>query len=251
MKHCAFALPLVFAAAVSAQTPAGEVILPGDARVDGSIIRAATNAWRMTGVTPGGQRSDGGIWKDDITIVEERGRSIIRRNQLDVGPEGATTIITDVDRKTLTPIRSEVTTAGGAHRVWTFEADHVHASTTAAPKDGQTAQTKESDIAIKQPVFDFVGGMYGLLVTGFPLQKGFTAKFPVFDPRNGVAWASYTVIGRERVPAGKGRTVEAWTVEVQDPVRIDRMIFSLVKEPPYIIRLQDVGEGKVWTFDMM
>ena len=238
---CAVAL---FIAATAFGQP--ETILPGDARVDGSFIRAATNAWRMTGVTPGGRKTDGGIWKDSIEIVEREGKAIIRRTQLDSGPDGTTTFITETDRKTLAPIRAEVTTATGMHRVWTFEADHVHSVTTAPDKT-----TRETDIAIKQPVFDFVGGMFGLLVAGFPLQKDFTAKFPVFDPRNGVSWATYTVIDRETVPAGKGKKIEAWTVEVQDPVRLDRMIFSLVKEPPYIIRLQEVGEGKFWTFDMM
>ena len=157
-KSLALAISLLIAATACAQ----ETILPGDARVDGSIIRAVTNAWKMTGTSPGGQRTDGGVWSDD-----------------------------------------------------------------------------------------FVGGMFGLLVAGFPLQRDFTAKFPVFDPRNGVAWATYTVIDRERVRAGKGRTVEAWTVEVQDPVRVARMIFSLTKEPPYIIRLQEAGEGKWWVFDMI
>ena len=231
---------------------AQETILPGDARVDGSIIRPVTNAWKMTATSPGGHHTDGGVWSDKIEIVEKDGRAIIRRTQLDRGPEGTTTFVTETDRIRLTPIRSEVTTATGIRRVWTFEADHVHSVITAPPdKEGAAPRTKETDIAIKQPVFDFVGGMFGLLVTGFPLQKDFTAKFPVFDPRNGVSWATYTVIDRERVPAGKGRTAEAWTVEVQDPVRVARMIFSLTKEPPYIIRLQEVGEGKFWTFDML
>ncbi|HLJ74235.1 MAG TPA: hypothetical protein VKU62_06600, partial [Thermoanaerobaculia bacterium] len=98
---------------------------------------------------------------------------------------------------------------------------------------------------------DFNGGLFGLLIDSFPLRENFSAKFPIFDPRGGLAWATYTVVGRESVPAGKGKHVEAWTVEVQDPVRVARMIFSLTKEPPYIIRLQEVGEGKFWTFDMM
>jgi hypothetical protein len=29
------------------------------------------------------------------------------------------------------------------------------------------------------------------------------------------------------------------------------MLFSLTKEPPYIIRLQEIGDGVFWTFDMM
>lgn len=245
-----FAIGLISVSA-SAQTPSGEVILPGDARVDGSFIRPATNAWKMTGTSPGGKRTEGGVWKDSIEIVDDGGRAIIRRTQIDAGPDGTTTFITDTDRRTLAPIRSEVVTATGIRRVWTFEADHVHSVTTAPAKNGEAAKTKEADIAIKQPVFDFVGGMFGLLVAGFPLEKNFSAKFPVFDPRNGVSWATYTVVDRESVPAGGKRKIEAWTVEVQDPVRLDRMVFSLIKEPPYIIRLQEVGEGKFWVFDML
>jgi len=229
------------AAAALAQSPSQETILPGDARVDGSIIRAVTNAWKMTGTSPGGHNTDGGVWKDKIEIVERDGQKIIRRTQLDSGPEGTTTFITEADQKKLTPISAEVTTPAGLHRTWKFESDHVHS----------ILNSKETDIPFSQPVFDFNGGMFGLLIVGFPLSENFSAKFPVFDPRSGVAWARYTVIGRERVPAGKGRTIDAWTVEVQDPVRVARMIFSLTKEPPYIIRLQEVGEGKFWIFDMI
>jgi hypothetical protein len=246
-----FLIPLLFLVATTLAAQSAITIVPGDARVDGSIIRAATNAWKMTATSPGGHRTDGGIWKDTIGIVSRDGRSIIRRTQLDQGPEGTTTLVTETDLQKLTPIRSEVTTPAGIRRVWTFGADRVHSVLTVPGKPGEAATTTEKDIAVSQPVFDFVGGMYGLLVAGFPLEKGFSAKFPIFDPRQGVSWATYTVIERERVPAGKRRTVDAWTVEVENPVQQGRMIFSLTKEPPYVIRLQQIGEGKFWTFDML
>ena len=155
---------MLLALRADAQAPAGEVISPGDARVEGSIIQAASNVWKMTGMTPGGNRTDGGLWKDKIEIVDRDGHSVIRRTQIDAGPDGTTTFITEADRQKLTPIRAEVTTAAGFHRV---------------------------------------------------------------------------------------RTIDAWIVEVQDPVRLSRMIFSLTKQPPYIIRLQQISEGKFWTFDMV
>jgi len=228
-----------------AQSPAPEKIVPGDVRVDGSFIRSATNAWKMTGTSPGGRRTDGGIWKDRIEVLDRNGKAIVRRTQVDSGPEGTTTFITETDRQSLTPIRAEVTTPSGMHRVLTFERDHVHVALTTP------ARSEEKDIPIAQPVFDFNGGLFGLLVDGFPLKEGFSAAFPIFDPRSGVAWARYTVVGRERVASGKGRKTDVWTVEVQDPVRVTRMLFSLTKEPPYVIRLQEIGDGVFWTFDMM
>ena len=239
-------ISLLFCATAAAQAPPQETILPGDPRVDGSIIRAVTNAWKMTGTSPGGVRTDGGVWRDKIELVERDGATIIRRTQLDVGPEGTTTFITESEQKKLTPISAEVRTPAGLHRVWKFEADHVHSVIDAPPQ-----AARETDVAFSQPVFDFDGGLFGLLIAGFPLKENFSARFPVFDPRSGLAWARYTVIGRERVPAGKGRKIEAWTVEVQDPVRVARMIFSLTKEPPYVLRLQEVGEGKFWVFELM
>ncbi|HWS73202.1 MAG TPA: hypothetical protein VN605_13895 [Thermoanaerobaculia bacterium] len=246
-----FLIPLLFFVTTALLAQAPETILPGDARVDGSIIRAAKQAWRMTATSPGGHRTDGGVWSDTIEILTRDGRSIIRRTQVDRGPEGTTTFVTETDRDKLTPIRAEVTNGAGFHQVWAFAVDHIHAVVTAPAKDGQTPKTKESDVAIDQPVFDFDGGLFGLLVAGFPLQRDFSARFPVFDPRHGVAWANYTVIGRERVPAGKGRKLHAWIVEVQDPVRVARIVFALTKEPPYVVRLQEVGEGKFWTFDLL
>ena len=173
-----------------AQAPATETILPGDARVDGSFIHAATNAWKMTGTSPGGRRTDGGVWKDRIEIIERDGVTVIRRIQLDSGPEGTTTFVSETDQKKLTPILAEVTTPGGFHRVMKFESGHVHSVVTAPTTQGEAATTREKDIAISQPVFDFDGGTFGLLIAGFPLRENFSAKFPVFDPRNGVAWAT-------------------------------------------------------------
>ena len=234
---------LLLSAHALAQSP--DKILPGDPRVDGSFIHGVSNAWKMTGTTPGGQRRDGGIWKDRIQVVDRNGRAVIVRTQVDGGPEGTTTFITETDRQSMMPIRAEVTTPA-LHRVLTFQSDRVHSALTLP---GRPAQ--EKDVAIAQPVFDFNGGLFGLLVAGFPLKEGFSATFPIFDPRSGVAWARYDVVGRERVPSGKGRTTEAWIVEVQDPVRVARMLFALTKEPPYVIRLQEIGEGMTWTFDMM
>jgi len=236
---------LLCTAQAFAQAAAPEKIVPGDPRVDGSFIRTVSNAWKMTGTSPGGHRTDGGIWKDRIEVLDRDGQAVIRRTQVDSGPEGATTFITETDQRSMRPIRAEVTTPAGLHRVLTFASDHVHSSITAP------GRSEEKDIPLSQPVFDFNGGLFGLLVDGFPLKEGFSAAFPIFDPRSGVAWAHYTVIGRERVPSGKGRTTEVWTVEVQDPVRSARMLFSLTKEPPYIIRLQEIGEGLFWTFDMI
>jgi len=236
---------LLIASLVCSPALAAEKIVPGDARVDGSFIRSASNAWKMTGMSPGGRQTDGGIWKDRIEVLERDGRAIVRRTQVDSGPDGTTTFITETDRQSLTPIRAEVTTPSGLHRVLTFERDHVHVALTTP------AKSEETDIPIAQPVFDFNGGLFGLLVDGFPLKEGFSATFPIFDPRSGVAWARYTVVGRERVASGKRRKTDVWTVEVQDPVRVTRMLFSLTKEPPYVIRLQEIGEGVVWTFDMM
>lgn len=235
---------LVLCCHAFAQTP--EKIVPGDPRVDGSFIRTVSNAWKMTGTTPGGKRKDGGVWKDRIEVIDRDGKAVIRRTQLDSGPDGTTTFITETDRQTMRPIRAEVTTPAGLHRVLTFEASRVHSVVTLPGKEPQ-----EKDIAIAQPVFDFNGGLFGLLVASFPLKDDFSATFPIFDPRTGVTWAHYTVVGHERVPSGKGRTSETWTVEVQDPVRMTRMLFALTKEPPYIIRLQEIGEGVFWTFDMM
>jgi hypothetical protein len=243
--HSMLIATLLCCAQALAQSPAPEKIVPGDPRVDGSFIRTVSNGWKMTGTSPGGKRTEGGVWKDQIEVLERNGKAIIRRTQVDSGPEGATTFVTETDRQSLTPIRAEVTTPSGLHRVLTFASDHVHSVVTTP------AKSEEKDIPIAQPVFDFNGGLFGLLVDGFPLKEGFSAAFPVFDPRSGVAWARYTVVGRERVASGKGRTSEAWTVEVQDPVRVARMLFSLTKEPPYILRLQEIGEGVFWTFDML
>jgi hypothetical protein len=112
----------------------------------------------------------------------------------------------------------------------------------------------QGEVVADQPIFDFNAGMFGLLIAGFPLAEGYSARFPVFnivEPAKAPAWVDFHVDGKEKVDAGPGKQVEAWRVVVNSPATDEVMRFDLIKEPPYIIRLQQEWQGRDWTFVMM
>jgi hypothetical protein len=63
-------------------------------------------------------------------------------------------------------------------------------------------------------VFDFYGGMYGVLISALPLAEGYSTELPAFDTtRMAIDWVPVRVKGRETVESGPGKTKETWVVE--------------------------------------
>src|SRR5439155_19781585 len=85
-------------------------------------------------------------------------------------------------------------------------------------------------------VFDFYGGMYGLLISTLPLADGYAAEIPAFDTdKMAIDWVPVRVKGRESIPAGMGKKTETWVVET--PTKLyGRMTWWVTKEPPYVIK---------------
>jgi hypothetical protein len=85
-------------------------------------------------------------------------------------------------------------------------------------------------------VFDFYGGMYGILISTLPLTDGYAAEIPTLDTNKmAIDWVPVRVKGRETVPAGAGKKTETWVVETPTKV-YGRMTWWVTKEPPYVIK---------------
>lgn len=97
-----------------------------------------------------------------------------------------------------------------------------------------TSTITSSELNLTRP-FDFLGGVYGLLLVSFPLKIRFSATLPSFDENTDtIRWKTFRVKGEEMVGAGSGKQVKAWVVETADN---GAMTFWLTKRPPYIIKL--------------
>ena len=259
--RAAFALLAILASPVRAIDPV--TINPGDPQVDGSIIRPYHNSWRLVGRAADGSVVEMGIWTDDARIGTVNGREVILRRQIWVHSRGSEGYFNVVDHRTLAPVVSQYTNAGGIYYRVEYGADGRTVRYQRSPQpqgEGNPTQRplsspmEQGQLQIPAPFFDFNSGMFGLLIVGFPLREGFHARFPVFRSYNpGVepAWIDFEVRGRETVPAGPGRTLDTWLVVAHSPDTDEVMTFNLIKEAPYIIRLRQAWQGRDWTFEMM
>ena len=261
-----FRRPAAFALFACLATSSGAIagpvtVMPGDPSVDGSFIKGYANKWKLVGRGPDGSVVEMGTWTDSARIDTIDGREVILRRQAWVHDLGAEGYYNVVDHKTLAPILSQYTNAGGIYRRVEFSPDGRAVRYQHSPmplSDGKpfrmSAPMQQGELKLAGSYFDFNSGMFGLLVAGFPLREGYSARFPVFrsyDPKAEPAWVDFEVKGKEEVAAGPGKTVEAWLVIAHSPDTDEVMTFDLVKEPPYIIQLRQAWEGRDWTFEMV
>lgn len=221
---------LFFALLTAGQEPA--TVLPGDGTVDGSHFQPYTNAWNMYLVSAQGQRSKNGYWTDQLTHEVWNGQPALRRVQKVESSMGNFVMINVAGRKSMRPFYFESGYVGEVR----FEEGAVE---TTSPSGSKRRQE------LTQPAFDW--SLYGLLLAAFPLEDGYSARFPYFGGTlptgGGELWMEFRVEGRETVPAGPLGVVEAWKV-----VTKDGWIFHLTSKAPYVIRLEmpQGGATQVW-----
>lgn len=259
----AIALLTVLTGSEGAATPV--TVMPGDAAVDGSFIKGYINKWKLVGRGSDGSVVEMGTWTDSARVDTINGREVLLRKQTWIHDRGAEGYYNVVDHKTLEPVMSQYVNAGGLYRRMEFSPDGKSVQYQFSPQPSgegvppgkpfsQSNPMTEGKIPLDHPYFDFNTGMFGLLIAGFPLKEGYSARFPVFrsyDPKAEPAWVDFEVKGKEKVPAGPGKTVDAWFVVANSPDTEEVMRFDLIKEPPYIIRLQQEWQGRDWTFEMV
>ena len=237
-------------------------VLVGDKAVDGSFMESYKNKWKLIGKAPDGSVKEMGTWSDDVQVLDMDGRKVIKRRQSWNYGKGIETYINIVDQEKLTPILSQYVNSGGLYYRFEFGSDGKTIRYQRSPQPAGdppgpfkiSSPMEQGDVVADIPIFDFNSGMFGLLIAGFPLQAGYSAKFPVFntsDPGHVPAWVDFQVEKQEVVPAGPGKSVKAWLVTVHSPATDEVMRFDLIKEPPYIIRLRQEWQGRDWTFEMM
>lgn len=238
-------------------------VRPGDPSIHGEVIKPYQNKWKLVGRGPDGSTVEMGTWTDVTRIDHIDGREVIFRRQIWIHDRGAEGYVNVVDHKTLVPILSQHTNAAGLYRRIEFSPDGRTARYQSTPVPVQEPSSKPyrisapmvgGEIKLESPLFDFNTGMFGLLLAGFPLKEGYSARFPVFrsyDPKPEPAWVDFEVQGREKVPAGAGKTLDTWLVVAHSPDTGEVITFNMSSDPPYIIRLRQPWEGRDWTFEMM
>jgi hypothetical protein len=206
----------------------------GDAGVTGSYLKPYTNLWKFTQQKPGGAAEEAGTWSDSLESTVYKGQPAMRRTQIANYKKGIKlTFVSVFDPKTMESFSFDYSRSdNGNLRQVEFASDTVIYRHT----DSTGAKPEEAKVKLDRHVFDFYGGMYGILISTLPLADGYEAEIPAFDTtKMAIDWVPVRVKGRETVPAGSGKKTETWVVET--PTKLyGRMTWWVTKEPPYVIK---------------
>ena len=222
----------------------------GDSKLTGSQLRPYTNLWTMSQQKPGGPSKKAGTWSDSLEAIRYQGRSAMKRTQIaKYDKKGIQlTFVSIFDPRTMAPFSFDYSRSdNGNIRHVEFRQENV----TYRHTNSTDSKPEEATAKLDRQVFDFYGGMYGVLISTLPLAEGYTARIPTLDTNTmAIDWVPVQVKGRETVDAGAGKKAETWVVET--PTRLyGRMTWWVRKEPPYVIKAvvevpeKEDGSGKV------
>ena len=245
-KHARIALrgavAVVMAASPSttfAQAPspprAALTINVGDGAIDGSHLEPYENAWLVSVHFKDGRIDDRGVWSDLLRFRDVDGRKVFVRTQGVTFVKGRSAVnVNTFDPATLAPISAEIHPVDGKVLKRSFAGTHIETHVT--PPGGPEQVTK---VDLPTPVFDFNGGMYGMLFAAQKLKVGATGTLPaISDATNDDVVVPSRVVGREKIRAGSRGTVNAWVVETGNPTYFK---FWISDRAPYIIKLLAPG----------
>jgi hypothetical protein len=221
----------------------------GSSVMSGVALQPYKNLWKFSATLEDGTIRDLGTWSDELKPVELNGRALLQRTQVATYSANGrkTTDLNVFDPKTLAPVMMDWSAGTGSFNHREFNGATIVFRRLSAPG----GQVEQGTVKLEQPVFDFHGGMYGLLLVGLPLKEGLTASLPAIDENKEIlTWVNIHVYRQEPVDAGSGKKIAAWLVECDTNQGL--MKFWLTKAPPYIIRLVFYSSnGITWTYEMV
>jgi hypothetical protein len=229
----------------------------GDSLLNGAALQPYKNQWRVSVTTPQGkQNPDAALWTDKLEYVQVNGRKCLQRTQVatfkqDGQSVGSTTTVNVFDPKTMAPVSRSFTrhvSKTGADDLTKVQfRDH-----TAFFEHTADGKTTSQNAKLDPEAFDFYGGLYGLLLSAFPLKPGFSATLPSVDEdAPTVSWLTFKVTGEEHADAGPMGAMSVYVVEADS--NLGPMKFWLSKQAPYIIRLEYTAKdnGYTWKYQMV
>jgi hypothetical protein len=235
--------------AQSAPSMAPPVVRVGDPSVEGAFLKPYKNAWKVVYEFPGKEPFLVGTWSDELAPVEVNGLHLLKRTQLaDYAKyHVVSTYVNVFDPKTMSPISMDFKrndTGEWAHR--DFDKSRVKYQRS-DPSD--MARTQAGQLELKEAIFDYNGGMYGVLLAALPLKEGYTATLPTLsEDRDELERVVVRVGKQELVDAGPGKQVLAWRIETEGKyANQSHSIFWVTKDPPYVIKLVTIIPTGNWV----
>ena len=223
----------------------------GDGTVSGSNLQPCTNLWIMNQQKGGtGPAEKVGSWSDAVEITTFQGKPAMKRTQVANYDKKKIQLkfVSVFDPATMEPFTFDYSRSDNGN---VRHVDFNDTAVTYKHTESTGAKPEEATVKLDRRVFDFYGGMYGMLISTLPLADGYSAEIPAFDTtKMAIDWVPVRVKGRETVEAGLGKKVETWVVET--PTKFyGRMTWWVRKSPPYVIKAvlevldKEDGSGKI------
>ncbi len=243
-------------AVVSSRSAAGAVAVPTaihveDRVVDGRALVPYDNVWLVSIRYDDGRRSEIGLSTDHVRYRQIDGKRYLTR------VEGTTMVrikeampaiarfsmtFNVFEPSTLLPKSGDEYDSDGLHVHRDFDMQHVVSQTR---KRGQSSEEKLT-IELPEPVYDFNGGMTGLLLATLPLKLGYRARLPAVDEK---AFSLVPLqVAREETIVHAGRSMHTFVVEIGgDPIQSTYWISRMA---PYVIKVEVNVPHAVLSWDM-
>jgi hypothetical protein len=219
----------------------------GERGASGSALQPYTNLWTWS-VTDARGVHPQGTWSDRLDIEIAAGRRVGRRTQEQRLAGGRSVLtVNNFDLETMLPLDRSWSAFDGRTTHVRFSDSEVEQRRVV--KAGTPEQVNV--LRLRAPVFDFNGGMFGLLLRAFPLREGYAATLQtVSEDCDKIEEVRFAVRERAQVPGHGGAQVQAWRVEADTP-EFGVMTFWLSDEAPYIIRLSFRTNDAVILYEMV
>ena len=206
------------------------VVKPGDDIIDGSIIQAYTNKWKVTYLDASGNQTPNKIWTDYGQIIELEGKTYFHRVQdlYDPSMNLLDTWINMVEHKTLIPVTFSTLSPNGKFLHNQFSGNKI----TGRTNQGPSGETTEIDVELEQDVFDW--NLYGMLLIGLPLKEGLIAKMPFYSSKESNSqWLIAQIDNSEVLEFASGKKYITRKVLTNQ-----NLTFWLSEAIPYVIKLE-------------
>ena len=195
------------------------------------------------------------LWRDELSTVSGSNRPLMRRIWQLVAFNGSVHAVDSVlfDAATLEPVYNSEWVQGTVAWQRKYDGNRVTGQKLAAQAGTTGTGAKLGDPSVKldvtlaERVFDFFGGMDGIIASAIDLTTGARTRIPVYDPNtNSVRLLELRVAGEESVEAGRGKLVQA-SVVVFDGLN-GPMKLWVSRQPPYTYKSEEtlLRDGKPW-----
>lgn len=200
------------------------VVTPEDGVVTGNHIPAYTNTWEMTAVFPDGSVEYRGKWDDEVSFYYQGETEILKRVQHVYYQNKTSVQEEEVFRNNLKHYRLIIRTEDEEpHTDIYYEGNRIWGKKIFRAEGLDTIEQLSVPFSYDLPQSVFDWHLWGILIAGFPLKKGYRARFLAHESYSShpgdFRWFTLKVTGQEMIDGGKWGRVNCWTVDVDDKVR--------------------------------